>query len=123
VIKFNYRFRWSSVVVVKGVVVSKQLVADPTGTRYVKIDVVEEKDIPGPLVMAPPDEQSVPVAREIMPLVSQIIKSLPFSLNKIAVPRLTVWLTDEEVESLGDIDVGDSVDIEIDQGVIKIRPS
>ncbi|MGC8583582.1 MAG: arcadin 1 [Thermoproteus sp.] len=110
-------------VVVKGVVVSKQLVADPTGTRYVKIDVVEEKDVPGPLVMAPSDEQTAPVAREIMPLVSQIIRSLPFSLNKIAVPRLTIWLTDDEAESLGDVDVGDSVDIEIDQGIIKIRPS
>lgn len=84
--------------VIKGVVVSKQLVADPVGTRYVKIDVVEEKDVPGPLVMSPPDEQSAQMAREIMPLVSQIVKSLPFSLNKIAVPRLTLWLTDDEAE-------------------------
>ncbi|MEZ0247739.1 MAG: arcadin 1 [Thermoproteus sp.] len=110
-------------VVVKGVVVSKQLVTDPTGTRYIKIDVVEEKDIPGPLIMSTPDEQAAQMAREIMPLVSQIVKSLPFSLNKIAVPRLTIWLTDDEAESLGEIDVGDNVDIEIEQGAIKIRPS
>lgn len=110
-------------VVVKGVVVSKQLVSDPIGTRYIKIDVVEEKDLPGPLVMSPPDEQAAQVAREIMPLVTQIVKSLPFSLNKIAVPRLTIWLTDEEAESLGEIDVGDAVDIVIEQGSIKIKPA
>ncbi|CCC81406.1 arcadin 1 [Thermoproteus tenax] len=107
---------------IKGVVVSKQLVADPTGTRYIKIDVVEEKEIPGPLIMSAPDEQAAQMARELMPLVSQIVKSLPFSLNKIAVPRLTIWLTDDEAESLGEIDVGDSVEIEIDQGTIRIRP-
>lgn len=110
-------------VVVKGVVVSKQLVSDPTGTRYIKIDVVEERDLPGPLIMSPPDEQAAQMAREIMPLVTQIVKSLPFSLNKIAVPRLTIWLTDEEAESLGEVDVGDTVDIMIEQGSIKIKPA
>lgn len=109
--------------VIKGVVVSKQLVADPVGTRYIKIDVVEEKDMPGPLVMSPPDEQSAQMAREIMPLVSQIVKSLPFPLNKIAVPRLTLWLTDDEAETLGDIDVGDAVEIVVEQGYVRIRPS
>ncbi|MFB6490426.1 MAG: arcadin 1 [Thermoproteus sp. AZ2] len=108
---------------IRGVVVSKQLVADPTGVKYIKIDIVEEKDLPGPVIMSAPDEQAAQMARDIMPLVSQIVRSLPFSLGKIAVPRVTLWLTEEEAESFGDIDVGDSVEVSIAQGSIQIKPA
>ncbi|MEM1807516.1 MAG: arcadin 1 [Pyrobaculum sp.] len=37
-------------------------------------------------------------------------------------PRVTLWLTDEEVENFGEIDVGDTVLILVANGEIKIKP-
>lgn len=108
---------------IRGVVVSKQLVYDPTGARYIKIDVVEERELPGPVAaFSAQDEQTAQLMREVMPLVTQIVRSLPFGGGKIAVPRLTLWLTDEEVEVFGDIDVGDVVLISVEKGEIRVRP-
>jgi hypothetical protein len=107
---------------IKGVVVSKQLVYDPTGTRYIKIDIMEEREIPGPIATFPAhDERATHLAREVVPILTQIIKSLPFGGGKIPVPRLTAWLTDEEAEVLGDIDVGDTVVISIEGGEVRVR--
>jgi len=108
---------------IKGVVVSKQLVYDPSGTKYIKVDVIEEKELPGPVAaFSAQDEQAVQLMREVMPLVTQIVRSLPFGGGKIAVPRLTLWLTDEELEMFGDIDVGDVVLISVENGEIKVKP-
>jgi len=110
--------------VIRGVVISKQLVFDPTGTKYIKMDVIEEREAPGPIAAIPTqDEQTAQLLREVMPLVSQIVKSLPFASGKIAVPRVTLWLTDEEAEKFGDVDVGDTVEILIDRGEVKIKLS
>lgn len=108
---------------IRGVVVSKQLVYDPTGARYVKIDIVEERELPGPVAaFSAQDEQAAQLMREVMPLVSQIVRSLPFGGGKIAVPRITLWLTDEEVEVFGDVDVGDMVVIYVENNEIKLKP-
>ncbi|AAL64079.1 arcadin 1 [Pyrobaculum aerophilum] len=108
---------------IRGVVVSKQLVYDPTGTKYVKIDVVEEKELPGPVAaFSAQDEQAAQLMREVMPLVTQIVRSLPFGGGKITVPRITLWLTEEEEEVFGDIDVGDVIEINIENGAITIKP-
>ncbi|MCU7786564.1 arcadin 1 [Pyrobaculum sp. 3827-6] len=109
--------------VIRGVVVSKQLVYDPTGTRYIKIDIIEEKELPGPVAaFSAQDEQAAQLMREVMPLVTQIVRSLPFGGGKISVPRVTLWLTDEEVEIFGDIDVGETITISVEGGVISIKP-
>jgi hypothetical protein len=111
------------VAVIRGVVVSKQLVYDPTGTRYIKIDIIEEKELPGPVAaFSAQDEQAAQLMREVMPLVTQIVRSLPFGGGKISVPRVTLWLTDEEVEIFGDIDVGETITISVEGGVISIKP-
>lgn len=108
---------------IRGVVVSKQLVYDLTGARYVKIDIVEERELPGPVAaFSAQDEQAAQLMREVMPLVSQIVRSLPFGGGKIAVPRITLWLTDEEVEVFGDVDVGDTVVIYVENNEIKLKP-
>ncbi|AET31994.1 arcadin 1 [Pyrobaculum ferrireducens] len=110
-------------VVIRGVVVSKQLVYDPTGTRYIKIDIIEEKELPGPVAaFSAQDEQAAQLMREVMPLVTQIVRSLPFGGGKISVPRVTLWLTDEEVEIFGDVDVGETITISVEGGVISIKP-
>jgi hypothetical protein len=111
------------VAVIRGVVVSKQLVYDPTGTKYIKIDIIEEKELPGPVAaFSAQDEQAAQLMREVMPLVTQIVRSLPFGGGKISVPRVTLWLTDEEVEIFGDVDVGETIMISVEGGVISIKP-
>lgn len=108
---------------IRGVVVSKQLVYDPTGVKYIKIDIIEEREMPGPVAaFSAQDEQTAQLMREVMPLVTQIVRSLPFGGGKISVPRVTLWLTDEEVETFGKIDVGDSVMVVVSNGEIKIKP-
>jgi len=110
-------------VTIRGVVISKQLVYDPSGARYIKVDVIEEKELPGPVAaFSAQDEQAAQLMREVMPLVTQIVRSLPFGGGKIAVPRLTLWLTDEELEMFGDVDVGDVVLISVENGEIKVKP-
>jgi len=108
---------------IRGVVISKQLVYDPSGAKYIKVDVIEEKELPGPVAaFSAQDEQAAQLMREVMPLVTQIVRSLPFGGGKIAVPRLTLWLTDEELEMFGDVDVGDVVLISVENGEIKVKP-
>ncbi len=110
-------------VTIRGVVASKQLVYDPTGVRYIKIDIIEEKELPGPVAaFSAQDEQAAQLMREVMPLVTQIVRSLPFGGGKIAVPRVTLWLTDEEVEVFGDVDVGDIVALHVENGEVKLKP-
>jgi len=110
-------------VTIRGVVISKQLVYDPSGARYIKVDIIEEKELPGPVAaFSAQDEQTAQLMREVMPLVTQIVRSLPFGGGKIAVPRLTLWLTDEELEMFGDVDVGDVVLISVENGEIKVKP-
>jgi len=108
---------------IRGVVVSKQLVYDPTGMRYIKIDIIEERELPGPVAaFSTQDEQAAQLMREVMPLVTQIVRSLPFGGGKVAVPRVTLWLTDEEIEVFGDVDVGDTVAVYVENGEIKLKP-
>lgn len=108
---------------IRGIVVSKQLVYDPAGGKYVKVDIVEEKELPGPVAaFSAQDEQTAQLMREVMPLVTQIVRSLPFGGGKLAVPRVSLWLTDDELEIFGDVDVGDVVLISVENGQIKIKP-
>ncbi|MFN3804344.1 MAG: arcadin 1 [Pyrobaculum sp.] len=108
---------------IRGVVVSKQLVYDPVGARYIKVDIIEEKELPGPVAaFSTQDEQTAQLMREVMPLVSQIVRSLPFGGGRVTIPRVTLWLTDEEIEAFGDIDVGDVVLVTVRGGEIVIKP-
>lgn len=107
----------------RGYVSGKIITYDLTGQKMVRIEIVEEKETPGPVVISSSDEVAR-LAREVVPLVQQLLKTLPLPLTpggKITIPRVMIWLTEEEVEALGSIDVGDYVEISIDHGKIEIK--
>ncbi len=108
----------------RGYVLSKSLTYDALGNRIVKIDIVEEKEIPGPVIAG--SDEMTRLAREVMPLVQQLLKSIPFpglggTSGKVPIPRITLWLTEEEMEIFGRADVGDYVEVSISNGKIEIR--
>ncbi len=108
----------------RGYVLSKSLTYDALGNRIVKIDIVEEKEIPGPVIAG--SDEITRLAREVMPLVQQLLKSIPFpglggTAGKVPIPRITLWLTEDEMEMFGRVDVGDYVEVSISNGKIEIR--
>ncbi|NPA23780.1 MAG: arcadin 1 [Crenarchaeota archaeon] len=110
----------------RGYVLSKSIVYDLSGGRMVKIDIVEERELPGPVIAG--SDEIARLAREVMPLVQQLLKSMPFpglgtTGGKLPIPRITLWLTEDEVEALGRLDVGDYVEVMIQEGKIEVRRS
>ncbi len=110
----------------RGYILSKSIVYDFSGSRMIKIDIVEEREIPGPVIAG--SDEIARLAREVMPLVQQLLKSMPLpglgaTSGKIPIPRLTIWLTEDEVEILGKLDVGDYVEVSIQDGKIEIKRS
>ncbi len=108
----------------RGYVLSKSLTFDALGNRMVKIDIVEERELPGPVIAG--SDEITRLAREVMPLVQQLLKSIPFpglgsTSGKIPIPRITLWLSEEEMEMFGRVDVGDYVEVRISSGKIEIR--
>ena len=96
----------------RAIVTSKTLVSDITGTRYIKIDLAEEREMPGPIIVTE-DRNASELVREIAPVVRQVLRTLPgpFGSGKVLTPRLTIWLTEDEWESLTDKpDIGDEVE-------------
>ncbi len=81
----------------KAMITNITLIDAPNGEKLVKIDLSEEREVPGPVIMGSGSE----IAREVMPVVSQILRSMPgFSGGKVRVPRLTVYLTEDEWEKI-----------------------
>jgi len=104
----------------KAVITSKSVYNDPTGGRGIKIELVEERDMPPPVVMS--RGEGVDLMKEVMPLVSQIIQALPFTRGgKITVPRLMIWLSEDEWDKLEPKpDIGDEVEVRITSSKISI---
>lgn len=76
------------------------LVDSPTGEKLVKIELSEDRELPGPVVMQKGESE---LAREVVPIVSQILRSMPgISGGKIRIPRLTVFFTEDEWEKILD---------------------
>jgi len=108
----------------RGYVLSKAITYDLLGNKLIKIEIVEERELPGPVIAG--SDELTRIAREVMPLVQQLLKSVPIpglSLTggKVPIPRISLWLTEEEAEMLGRIDVGDYVEVLVEQGKIEIR--
>ncbi len=84
----------------KALVTNISIVDSPIGERMVKVELTEEREAPGPIVMqrGEPSELS----REIVPIISQILRTIPmFNVaGKIKVPRLTLYLTEDEWDKL-----------------------
>ncbi|WP_054841729.1 arcadin 1 [Vulcanisaeta distributa] len=112
-------------ITIKGYVVSKTLVNDPTGGRMIAIQIVEERETPGPPVITGTDETSQMMRDVMPPLVQQLLRSMPMvgplMSGKVPIPRLLIWLNEDEAEALGPkLDVGDAVEIRIDNGKLEL---
>ncbi len=110
---------------IRGYVASKIVVHDPTGGKMIAIQIVEEREVPNPLSITGGGEMSQ-LMRDIMPVVQQILRSLPLvgqlMGGKVTIPRLIVWLSEEEAEALGpNLDVGDYVEIRIEGGKLELE--
>lgn len=105
----------------RATVTNISIVDTPWGERVVKVDLTEERETPSTVVV--PTEHSE-LAREIMPVVSQILRSVPFfgSGGKTRLPRLSLYLTEEEWDELFERPtIGDVMEIEVAKGSLKIR--
>ncbi|MEM2904698.1 MAG: arcadin 1 [Candidatus Bathyarchaeia archaeon] len=102
-----------SAVVFKAILTSKALVQDPVEGEGVKLELAQEKSIPPPMILSRSEESEI--AREVAPIVQQVVRSMPFApRGKIRVPRLTLWLTREEWDRLEPKpDIGDEVEVRV----------
>lgn len=106
----------------KATVTSKSLITDPLGDRGVRLDLTEEKEAPPP-VMVSSEESTSSLVREVAPIISQVMRSLPFTRpGKIPFQRLTLWLTEDEWEKLEQKpEIGDEVEVKITKSIISIN--
>lgn len=105
----------------KAAVTNISIVDTPWGERVVKVDLTEERETPSTIIL--PADQSE-IAREIAPVVSQILRSMPFfgTSGKARLPRLSLYLTEEEWENLADRPtIGDIMEVEVSKGNLKVR--
>lgn len=90
-------------ITIKGYVVSKTLVTDPTGSKMIAIQIVEERETPGPVITG--TDETSQMMRDVMPpLVQQLLRSMPMvgplMSGKVPIPRLLIWLNEDEAEAL-----------------------
>jgi len=106
----------------KAVLVSKSMLSDPFGGKLIKLELVEEREIPSP-IMIESRGPGAELAREIAPVVQQVIRALPFGpRGKAAMPRVTLWLTEDEWDRLEPKpDIGDELEVSIEGGRVSIR--
>jgi len=84
---------------IKAVLVGKNLIKNPWGEKIIKLEFAEEREIPGPIIVQP--QGGGELAREIMPIITQIMKSMPLTgQGRVSIPRLTLFLTEEEWDKL-----------------------
>ena len=107
----------------RAIVTSKTMYGDPLGGRGVKIELAEERELPPPIVMSRGEVSDL--LKDVVPVVSQIIQSLPFTRGgKVTFPRMTIWLSEEEWDRLEPKpDIGDEVEVVISSSNVTIRTS
>jgi len=107
---------------IKAILISKSMITSPLGEKLIRLEFAEEREVPGPIIV---QEANNPLARDIMPIVSQVLRSLPmFSGRKTMMHRLIIFLTEDEWESLpSKPDIGDEILIIVRGGQIEIRKS
>lgn len=105
----------------RAVVVGKILDKLPSGEEVVRIDLAEEKPATPPIVMDTSRLEQSEIAREVLPIVSQMLSSLPISRATIRVPRVTLVLMRDEWNQLqSKPDLGDELIVTIIEGNIHI---
>lgn len=108
----------------KAVVVSKSMFNDPLMGKGIRIELAEERELPPPVVVSQ-SREAAELARQVMPLVSQVLQSLPFTRQgRATVPRVTLWLAEEEWEGLeSKPDVGDEVEVVLSSSRLEFKVS
>ncbi len=103
----------------KAMITNITLIDSPSGEKLVKIDLSEEREMPGPVVMG----QGSELAREVVPVVSQILRSMPgFSGGRIRVPRLTIYLSEDEWDKILDKpNIGEYLEVVFEDKKIQVR--
>ncbi len=104
---------------IRAILVGKNLIKNPWGERVIKLEFVEERELPSPVIIQSSEGE---LAKEIMPIITQIMKSMPMlSQGRASVPRLTLYLTEEEWDRLVEKpEIGEEVVIEIKGKTISI---
>ena len=109
-------------ILIKAVVSNISIIDNPWGEKMIKIDLTEERETPGPIMIQKGSRDNI--SREIMPIVSQVLKSMPMfgTQGKVRIPRLTLYLTEDEWERiLNKPTIGEVIEIEIDDKKISIN--
>ena len=106
----------------KAILTSKSMTRDPTGTRIIRMEFIEERDMPTPVIMG---QDSSGIVREIAPVVQQVVRSMPFiGGGKYTMPRLTLWLTEDEWDKLEPKpEIGDEIEVLIEGNKVTLRYS
>lgn len=105
----------------RAVLTNISVVDNPWGEKLVRLELTDERELPGPVVA---QRGSNEVAREIVPIVAQIIRSMPGFTSRVRVPRLTVYLTEDEWERLvRKPNIGDVIEVEFSGERVEVRPS
>ncbi len=105
----------------KAILTSKSMTRDPTGSHIIRLEFVEERELPTPIIMT--GQEASGIVREIAPVVQQVVRSMPFiGGGKYVMPRLTLWLTEDEWDKLEPKpDIGDEVEIIVEGTSVTIR--
>ncbi|RLF04844.1 MAG: hypothetical protein DRK00_05830 [Thermoprotei archaeon] len=107
----------------RAVVTNISIVDSPWGEKMVKIDLSEEREAPSTMVIT---SQQSELARELAPVLSQVLRSMPFfgAMSRARLPRLSLYLTEEEWDRLIERPtIGDVMEVEIARGSIKVSKS
>jgi len=96
----------------RAVLSSISIVNNPWGEKLIRLEFSEEREVPGPVMISPKNMPSE-LAKDIVPILSQVLKTMPgFAGGKIKVNRLTLFLYEEEWDRLIDKpNIGDEVEI------------
>lgn len=104
----------------KAMVSSKSMIRDPQGGRMIKIELVEERELPPPVFYSSKDSE---IAREVLPVVQQVLRIMPFRPpSSLSVPRLTIWLTEDEWDALDPKpEVGSEVTVVVSSSRVEVK--
>uniref|UniRef100_A0A7C1P6Y6 Arcadin 1 domain-containing protein n=1 Tax=Thermofilum pendens TaxID=2269 RepID=A0A7C1P6Y6_THEPE len=106
-------------VTLKARVTNISLIDSPTGEKLVRIDMSEEREVPGPVIM----HENSELGRELAPILSQMFRMLPgLGQGAVRLPRASLVLTEDEWERLpAKPSIGDFFEIEVQVGRVSVR--
>ncbi|ABL77699.1 arcadin 1 [Thermofilum pendens] len=92
----------------------------PFGEKLVKLELTEERELPGPVIVQKDESE---IGREIAPIIAQVMRMMPgLAPNTVRIPRVTLVLTEDEWERFPvKPSIGDFFVIEVSGENVKIR--